>query len=221
MSRNSKNLGLVLVLGSALSTMAAAQATSKPANAAAPVKVGIIAIQQAIANTNEGKKDLDALQQRFTPKQAELKGLNDEIDNLKKQLQAQGDKLSEEARAAQVRTIDTKQKSLQRNLEDAQSEYQQAEQAIVNRVGVKMVEVLKAYAVKNGYGVVLDVSNPQTPVLYASESTNITKEIVDAYNAQSPVTGPAAKPTGAATQPKPAGAAAAAAKTGSTASKRP
>jgi outer membrane protein len=210
MSGNAKTLLLTLVFGLLASATAAAQTTSN--SAGAPAKVGIVAIQQAIANTNEGKKELDALQQRFAPKQAQLKGLNDEIDNLKKQLQTQGDKLTEEARATQVRSIESKQKTLQRNLDDAQSEYQQAQQEIFNRIGGKMAKVLETYAVKNGYGVILDVSNPQTPVLYASESTNITKEIVDAYNAQSSAA-PAAKPTGAVTRPKPAGAASAAAKT--------
>jgi Skp family chaperone for outer membrane proteins len=220
MSGNRKALLLMLVFAMAVSTLAVAQAASSPATTGAPVKVGIIAIQQAIANTNEGKKELDVLQQRFAPKQAELKTLNDEIEKLKAQLQAQGDKLSEEARATQVRTIESKQKVLQRNLDDAQSEYQAAQQEIFNRVGTKMAKVMETYAVKNGYGVILDVSNPQTPVLYASESTNITKEIVDAYNAQSPA-GPAAKPAGAATQPKPTGASSAAAKTAATPAKRP
>lgn len=214
MSCNTKTLLLTLVFGLAISATAAPQATSTPATSATPVKVGIVAIQQAIANTNEGKKDLDDLQQRFAPKQAELKRLNDEIDNLKKQLQAQGDKLSEDARSTQVRAIETKQKALQRNLDDAQGEYQQAQQEIFNRVGGKMAKVLETYAVKNGYGVILDVSSPQTPVLYASDTTNITKEIVDAYNAQSGAA-PAAKATGAVTHPKPAGAASAAAKTAS------
>lgn len=181
-----------------------------------PAKIGIIAIQQAIAATNEGKKDLEALQQRFAPKQAEIKSMSDEVENLKKQLQTQGDKLSDDARSAQVRTLDTKQKLLQRTYDDAQGEYQQAQQEIVNRVGTKMVKVLEQYAKKNGYAVILDVSNPQTPVLYASETTNVTKEIVDAYNAQS-ATPHAAKPASAP------GAAATAAKTGaaSTAAKRP
>jgi outer membrane protein len=64
--------------------------------------------------------------------------------------------------------------------------------------------VLEKYAKANGYAVVMDVSNPQTPVLYANPGTNITKNLVDAYNAESPVAAPAPKP--AAT--KPAGAAA-------------
>ena len=78
-----------------------------------------------------------------------------------------------------------------------------------NRLGGKMMNVLEAYAKNNGYAVVLDVSNPQTtPVLWASEATNITKPVVDAYNAQSPAA-PAAKPAGSgAAANKPAGAAA-------------
>jgi outer membrane protein len=218
MSLNIKSLGLMLAL--ALALPAAAQTAQAPAKPTGGGKVGIVAIQQAIAATNEGKKDLEGLQQRFSPKQAELKQLNDEIENLKKQLQTQNDKLSEEARATQARTIDSKQKTLQRSYDDAQGEFQQAQQEIFNRVGGKMAKVLETYAVKNGYSVILDVSNPQTPVLYASESTNITKEIVDAYNAQSPVAAPPAK-SGAAAPPKPAGAASAATKPATTTTKRP
>jgi len=170
---------------------------------AAGLKVGIVNIQDAIANTNEGKKELDALQQRFSPKQAELKTQNDEVENLKKQLQAQGDKLSDDERSNRVKTIEVKQKSLQRNFEDAQNEFQQAEQEVVNRLGKKMLEVLEKYAKSNGYAMILDVSNPQTPVLYASPGANITKELVDAYNAEVPVAGPAAKPA-ASNPPRPA-----------------
>jgi len=31
-------------------------------------------MQEAIINSNEGKKEFDALQQKYSPKQAELKG---------------------------------------------------------------------------------------------------------------------------------------------------
>lgn len=200
---NRKILALLLGVGLAASTAAMAQAGG--ATGPAPVKVGIVAIQAAIANTNEGKKELDALQQRFSPRQAELKSQNDEIENLKKQLQAQGDKLSDDARAAQVRNIETKQKALQRNGEDFQNEVQQAEMELLNRLGGKMQKVIESYAKANGYAVILDVSNPQTtPVLYAGDTSNITKDLIDAYNAQSPVAAPAAKPTGSGAASKPA-----------------
>lgn len=182
-----------------------ATAAATPANSApAPggTKIGIVNIQDAIIATNEGKKEFDGLQQRFAPKQNELKGLNDEVEKMKSDLQAKSDKLNEEERNKQVKLLETKQKTLQRNFDDAQTEFQSAEQEVVNRIGSKMLNVLEKYAKTNGYSVILDVSNPQTPVLWASQGTNITKDLVDAYNAEAPVAAPAApatKPAGAAT----------------------
>ncbi len=199
------SLALVLVWG-----ISAARAQAPVTGSPSGNKVGIVSIQDAIANTNEGKKELEALQQKYAPRQAALQGQNDELENMKKQLQAQGDKLSEEERNSRVRTATEKQKTLQRSAEDFQNEVQQAEQEILNRLGKKMLDVLEKYAKANGYAVVMDVSNPQTPVLYANPGTNITKSLVDAYNAQSPVAAPkpaATKPAGAAaTRPPASGA---------------
>ena len=125
------------------------------------------------------------------------------MENLKKQLQAQGDKLSEDERNNRIRIATEKQKTLQRNYEDFQNEVQQAEQEILGRLGKKMLDVLEKYAKDNGYAVVMDVSSPQTPVLYAHPGTLITKELIDAYNAGSPASKPAVS-----NAPRPAGAAA-------------
>jgi len=203
-----------------------AVAAAPPASAPTPSpaasalgKIGIINIQQAIVATNEGQRDFGALQKRFEPKQNELNTLNKEIEDLKKQLQTQGDKLNDDARATLVRNIETKQKSLQRQVEDAQGDFQGQQNEIANRIGGKMLEVLDKYAKQNGYSLILDVSSPQTPVLWAGPSIDLTKEMVDAYNGQSnvpppttaaapsagrpaaPAVRPAAKPP--ATSPKP------------------
>ena len=197
---NTRALSLTLIL---VLSISAARAQAPAAGSATGNKVGIVSIQDAIANTNEGKKELDALQQKFAPRQAALQGQNDELENTKKQLQAQGDKLSDEERGNRVRLATEKQKTLQRNAEDFQNEVQTAEQEILNRLGKKMLDVLEKYAKENGYAVVMDVSNPQTPILYANPGTNITKNLIDAYNAQSPAAASAPKPAGsnAARQP--------------------
>jgi outer membrane protein len=178
-------------LSTLFSTTAVAQGT---------VKIGIVSIQDAITNTNEGKKESEALQNRFGARQNALKSQNDEIVALQADLQAKGDKLNDDERASRVKTITDKQKVLQRNGEDFQAEVQQAEQDVLNRLGKKMMEVLDKYAKDNGFTVVLDVSNPQTPVLWASQTTNITKELVDAYNASSGVAAPP-KPAATGTTP--------------------
>jgi len=195
------SLALVLLLG-----ISAARAQAPVAGSATGTKVGIVSVQDAIANTNEGKKELEALQQKFAPRQAALQTQNDELENLKKQLQAQSDKLSDEERNSRIRSATEKQKTLQRNAEDFQNEVQTAEQEILNRLGKKMLDVLEKYARDNGYAVVMDVYNPQTPVLYANPGTNITKNLIDAYNAESPAAA-APKPAGS-NAARPAGAAA-------------
>ncbi|HEY6971148.1 MAG TPA: OmpH family outer membrane protein [Candidatus Angelobacter sp.] len=200
------------------SPTAASSATGATLNA----KIGIVNIQDAIIATNEGKKEFDALQARFAPKQNELKGLNDEVENMKKDLQAKGDKLNEDERNKQVKNLEVKQKTLQRNYEDAQNEFQQAEQEVVNRIGGKMLNVLEKYAKTNGYAVILDVSNPQTPVLWASQGTNITKDLVDAYNSESGVpAAPGAKPAAPGTKPSGAAASRPPATGGATTPKKP
>jgi len=204
-------IGLSIALGTAAfgqgaTTPTAPETPAAPATPTGPVptKIGVVNIQQAIGECAEGKKEIDALQQKFNPKQAELKNMSDEVESLKKQYQAQADKLSDDEKSSRAKAIDTKQKSLQSNFEDAQAEFQQAEQDVINRIGAKMVTVLEKYANANGYAVVLDVSNPQTsPVLWATQASVITKDLVEAYDKENPagISAPAPKPAGTATRP--------------------
>jgi len=190
--------------GSAASTPAAAPASAAPAVTGTGTKVGTISMEQAIFATNEGRRDFEALGKKLEPKQNELKGQNDEIDALKKQLSAQQDKLNDDARANLVKQIETKQKSLDRQLQDAREDAQNQQNEIAQRIIQKLGPVLIKYAADNGFGVIMDTSQPwpQSPVVWWGEAVDVTKPVVDLYNAQSGVPAPAT--TGAA--PKPAGA---------------
>jgi len=215
---------LVLVLISmammAQSAPAAAPATTPSTNplaTATGTKVAAIDMQGAIFGNNEGQRDIEALAKKFEPKRTELQRLNTEIEDLKKQLNTQGDKMSPEAHDNLVKSIETKQKSLQRSAEDAQTEFQQQQNEIAQRIMQKLVPVMTKYLADNGYGLVFDASSPwpQGPVVVATPAMDITKAVVDAYNAQSGVPTPAKSP--AAMTPHPAGASAAAGKPATTA----
>ena len=75
------------------------------------LKVGTINIQEAIFGSNEGQRDIQALQKKFEPKQAELKGQNDELEQLKKQLNTQQDKLNQDALDTLKKQIEGKQEA--------------------------------------------------------------------------------------------------------------
>jgi Skp family chaperone for outer membrane proteins len=166
-------------------------------------KIGTINIEQAIYATNEGQRDFEALGKKLEPKQSELKGLNDEVESLKKQLNTQGDKLNDEARADLVKQIQDKQKSLDRKVQDARDDAQSQQNEIAQRILQKMAPILVKYAGENGFGVVMDTSQawPQGQVLWAGPSVDITKAVVDAYNAQSKVPPPTASNSKPAARP--------------------
>jgi outer membrane protein len=195
-----RSLALIAILASGFVLSAAAQ-TAAAAAPAGPTKIAVIAFQVAVAQTNEGQRNFSDLQKKYDPKRQQLKALSDEIDGLTKQLQAQGDKLSPTEQQSRAKTIDDKTKQLKRDAEDAQNDFQQEMQDLYNGLAAKVYDVLANYAQQQGFTVVFDVtgSQQQAPiVLYANESTNITKQIIDAYNLKSGVPAPPAPPAAAA-----------------------
>jgi len=187
-----------------------APSAAAAASAATGTKVGTINIEQAIFASNEGRRDFEALSKKFEPKQAELKGLSDEIENLKKQLNTQGDKMNDDAKAVLVKQIETKQKSFERSSQDAQEDFQNQQGEIGNRILTKMAPMIVDYAGKNGYGIIMDTSQqwPRGPVIWYGQAVDITQPIVEAYNVQSGVPAPAAGSAAAAKPAKPASPAA-------------
>ncbi len=205
--------------GSAATPPSSAATPARP-GAAAPAtttgpstgtKVGTINITEAIFGSNEGRRDAEALQKKFEPKQGELKSQNDELEGLKKQLTTQEGKLNEDALATLKKQIESKQKLFDRAVQDAQEEYGNQNQEIASRVLQKMAPMIVNFSKDNGFGIIVDTSKPwpQSNVLWWGEAIDITKAVVEAYNAQSGV--PAPPTTGAAkpAAPKPAGAGAA------------
>jgi len=204
-----RSLALFLMLASGLALSAAAQMPAAPAASAppaaapaGPARIAVIAFQLAVAQTNEGQRDFADLQKKYAPKEATLKSLSDEIDRLTKELQDQGASLSEVERSNRAKTIDEKKKQLDRETEDLRNDGQQDMQDLYNNLASKVYDVMQSYAEQQGFTLVLDVSQQQSPVLYASSGTNITKQVIDAYNLKSGVPAPAAQPAAAAPGPR-------------------
>lgn len=207
---------LFLGLGSLLAAAAQAPAAQRPVSeaheaaqahdAALPTKVAVISFQAAVGQTNEFQRDFADLQKKYAPREASLKSLNDEIDTLTKQLQAQGSTLSDDEREARARAIDEKKKQLDRDTQDAQGDFQSDMQDLLNKLAGKVGAVMTDYAQKHGYTLVLDATEQQQQaptVLYALPSTDITKAVIDAYNEKSGIPAPPAPAAATPDAPKP------------------
>ena len=178
-------------------------------------KIGIIHMQQAIIQTKDGMKAVNDLKAKFSPRQQELEKKQQNIAQLQDQLRKGTATMSEDAKAKITRDIDTNTKSLNRDNEDLQADVEQEENKIYQELGSKLYAVVDKYAKDNGYTLIIDVSVPQQPVLWAADATNITSDIIVLYDkahgglgTSSPA--PAAAPKAApapALAPKPAPAA--------------
>ena len=178
-------------------------------------KVAILNIQAAIAQCKEGQQAAEQLRVKFAPRRDELEKMQAEINKLQDQLKNQQTTLSDDARNRLLRSVDDKTKSFNRANEDATADFQQAEQDAINEIGRKMMAVINEHAKKNSLSLVLDVSSPQTPVLFADQALDITEAVIQQYDAAHQASAappaaaaPAAKPAAAA--PRPAAAPAAA-----------
>lgn len=184
-----------LLLGSA-----AAHAQSAPpvAGAAPAGKVAVINARQAIVSTAEGKQASAELQSQFAPRTGELENIGKQITALRQRLDACASTCSDDEKGRLQRQIDTLTRQGQRKQDEYQEDVNAAQADVVDRIGRKMIDVLERYGRENGYVAILDSSAQQSPILYFSNTIDITQDIVRLYDQAYPVkAGAASTPAGA------------------------
>ena len=155
-------------------------------------KIALISIQDAITRTQEGQKRTQELREKYKPREGAVKSKNDAIASLREQLNRGQNTMSDEAKRKLVREIQTKERELKRFAEDAESEFQQEFRKVQQDLYGKLRQVIRQYMTDNGYALILDISNPQTPVVDASNELLITNDIIELYDKQNPAAGGAA-----------------------------
>src|ERR1700722_12051280 len=123
------------------------------AAAAAPVKIGMIRLRNAIVATAEGKQALAQLQSQFAPKQNELQNMQKQIEDIQRRVSEGARTLSDEEKAKLQRQYDLLTRRFQRDNDDATEEFNAAQNDAVEVIGRKLIEVLDRYARENGYTV--------------------------------------------------------------------
>jgi outer membrane protein len=205
-----KRTGILCLALAVVASVDIVSVNAQTAGQAAPTpnKVGILYFQGAIVGSKDGQKAAAELEGKALPKKKELEQRQNEVNALQDQLTKGQNTLSDAAKNELYRNIEAKKKTLNRDYDDAKEEMDQEQQKLIQQIAQKMTAVIDRYAKDHGYYLVVDVSSPQSPVLYASTSIDITKDIIELYDQSSAaMTNPApAKPAATApgTVPKPA-----------------
>jgi outer membrane protein len=177
------------VLTAALVVAAAALAThsqTAPAPIPTATKIAIIDIQAAMLNSQEGQKAVTEMRNRFEPRRVQLQKRQEELQALQDRFSKGAATMTEAAKESLAAEIQSKTRALKHDDEDLQADLTEAQNKLGEHLGPKMYAVVEKYAGQRGYHVVLDPSNPQTPVYWADSSAVITGDLVKQYDLAHP-----------------------------------
>src|SRR5580658_4098203 len=200
---NSRSIGILAALAVlSFGPVRGVRAQGAAAAAAAPSKIAVINVRNAIIATAEGKQAQAQLQSQFAPKQNELQNMQKQIEDLQRRMTEGARTLSDDEKTKMQREGELLSRRLQRGNDDLNEELNAAQGELVDGIGRKMLEVLDRYSRENGYTVVLDTSAQGSPVVYGSSQSDITQDIVRLYDQAYPVKAGGA--SAAPATPKPA-----------------
>jgi outer membrane protein len=167
-----------------LAAVAAASLFASVLSAQTPAvpKIAVVNLSVALTATKDGKQATLDLDKKFEPQQKEVQAQEAEVARITDQLQKSAAVLSDEARAQLQDDLAGKQKKLDRYKQDAQEAVAKEERGLVESLGQKLLVFIKKYAKDNGYTLVLDVGNPNTPVLYNETTYDVTADMVSSYD---------------------------------------
>ena len=195
---NSRSIGTLAALAMfCLAPARRVHAQAAAGAAAAPSKIAVINIRNAIVATAEGKIAQAQLQSQFSPKQNELQALQKQIEDVQRRMTEGARTLSDDEKTKLQREGELLSRRLQRGNDDLNEELNAAQGEIVDGIGRKMLEVLDRYSRENGFTVVLDTSAQGSPVVYGSSQSDITQDIVRLYDQAYPVKSGASAAPGA------------------------
>ena len=180
--------------------IAPALALMVAASALAQQKLAVIDMQSALIQTNDGKKAVGELQTKYGPKDADFQKRQSDLQAKQAQYQKTMNTMSDAAKAAAERDIETMQRNLQRDSDDTRQDMDQDQQRVLNDLGGRMMQVVQKYAADNQISMVFDVSQQPNNLLFASTAMDITRDIIALYD-KAP---PAAAPTSNMAAPAPA-----------------
>jgi outer membrane protein len=154
-----------------------------PSLAPAQTKIGIVNLQKAILETAEIKKASAEMQAKYKPRQDALEKIQRELNDIQTQLQASQGKLSAAGEADLTSRGQRKQREAQRIQDDLQADVDAERNAVLQRAGQRMTEILRKISDEKGFDAILDVTN----TVVFKPALEVTTDATAAYDKAYPV----------------------------------
>jgi Skp family chaperone for outer membrane proteins len=143
-------------------------------------KIAIVNSQKAFETSAEGKKALAQLTERDSKIKSDLQKMDDAIRLLENRMNTGRLTMTNEALMGLQGDIDKKTTERKRYEEDAARDAQQLSANLIQKIRVEMVAIIESLAKERGIELVLDTAT--SGVVTASQTIDITDEVVRRYD---------------------------------------
>ena len=143
-------------------------------------KIAVVDLQEAILQTDTAQKRLEEIRSKpeFKTDKEEFDRLKKEMDDMVKKFQKDAAVMSQEQQTAARQKLTSKQADLEHVVNKIQQTEQAAAQALLQKLGPKVQEVLRELISSEGIGLLLQ----RGAVIHADASYSITTKVTDKLN---------------------------------------
>ena len=175
---------------------AGAPATSAQSTGAVPDSKMALIYSEAFLDAKAGIARfatlMTTLNREFQPRQTELNGLQTRIAALTKEISDTQAVADPKAIQQKTEQLDQLKKDYQRKGEDAEAAYNRRRTEIFAPLQEDIGKALEIFAKARGITVIVDGS--QVPMVYASDSIDITRAFISDFNSKNPATASVTQP---------------------------
>jgi outer membrane protein len=145
------------------------------------IKIGLIDIQKAISDSQQGKKAREKFQAQVKKVEADLIRQKQELEKMKADIDKKGPLLKEDDRRRIEGDMQKKYVIYQRDMRDSQEELQQKEREITADILKELEGVVVEVGKSEKFTLILERSQ----LLYSDQAIDITNKVVELYNGRS------------------------------------
>jgi len=149
-----------------------------PAAHAADDKIGVVDLQRALNEVEEGASAKKALKKEFDEKQKQLDAKQNDLKKMKDDLDAQVTMMTPEKKAERVNELQKKLLEVQQLYMSLQQDLSKREQEATAGIFQKMGVILQQMGEEQGYYAIVE----KTAVPYFRPSLDVTNELIRRYN---------------------------------------
>lgn len=156
----------------------ALSASAAGGDAFAQTKIGVVDVQHAVMQTEDGIRAQATLKKLFDRSQQELDGKQNELQRAREDIERQSRVLSREALQKRMEDWQRRMVELQTVFVDYNKKLQQKQAELTAPIIKKMIGVIARIAKKNGFELIID--KQASP--YARSDLDLTEQVIQMYN---------------------------------------